>query len=98
MLKASHKWVLGVVLLLILILPFLMAPHKGDAELFTGADSQAEGLIGEITPGYKPWFNPVFEPPSGEIESLLFSLQAALGAGVIGYYVGYNRRKSGDEA
>ena len=32
---------------------------------------------------WKPW-----EPPSGEIESLLFALQAAIGAGFIGYYVG----------
>jgi cobalt/nickel transport protein len=30
----------------------------------------------------------VWKPPSPEIESLLFALQAALGAGVIGYVVG----------
>ena len=31
---------------------------------------------------------PIIEPASGEIASLLFALQAALGAGVIGYYLG----------
>ena len=34
------------------------------------------------------------EPPSGEIESLLFALQAAIGAGFIGYFIGYTRGKS----
>jgi|GEM_PF-6127702 ABC-type cobalt transport system, periplasmic component len=29
------------------------------------------------------------EPPSGEIESLLFALQAAIGAIIIGYILGY---------
>jgi cobalt/nickel transport protein len=40
---------------------------------------------------YKPWFSSIWEPPSGEIESLLFALKAALGAGFIGYYIGYVR-------
>jgi cobalt/nickel transport protein len=36
----------------------------------------------------------LYEPPSDEIESLLFALQAALGAGFIGYYIGYKRGKT----
>ena len=36
----------------------------------------------------------IWEPPSGEIESLLFALQAAIGAGFIGYFIGYTRGKS----
>ena len=39
--------------------------------------------------GYQPWFNSIWEPPSGEIESLLFALQAAIGAIIIGYVLGY---------
>ena len=37
----------------------------------------------------------LWEPPSGEIESLLFSLQVAIGAGAIGYIFGVlkERRK-----
>jgi len=97
-LKRAHKWLLGSLVLLILIVPFWLAPTGNDAEPFAGADGQAEKVIGDIAPNYKPWFSPVFEPPSGEIESLLFSVQAALGAGVIGYYIGYNRRKFKDEA
>ncbi|GAB6158380.1 hypothetical protein JCM39194_15800 [Desulfotomaculum varum] len=71
------------------ILP-LVVVH--DAE-FGGADGQAENAIAEIKADYQPWFQPLWEPPSGEIESLLFALQAALGAGFIGYYFGYRRGK-----
>jgi cobalt/nickel transport protein len=58
-------------------------------------------MIGTIAPDYKPWFKPLMEPPSGEIESLLFALQAAAGAGFIAYYLGVSmtrakmRRKHG---
>ncbi|GIW48647.1 MAG: cobalt transport protein CbiN [Caloramator sp.] len=55
---------------------------------FGGADDLIEERIVEIDENYKPWFNSVWEPPSGEIESLLFALQAGLGAYFIGYYVG----------
>ncbi|GAA0739187.1 energy-coupling factor ABC transporter substrate-binding protein [Clostridium oceanicum] len=58
---------------------------------FSGTDDQAESAISELNKDYEPWFSHIWEPPSGEIESLLFSLQAALGAGVIGYYIGRKR-------
>ena len=45
-------------------------------------------MIGTIHPDYEPWAEPLWEPPSGEIESLLFSLQVAIGAGGIGYILG----------
>lgn len=61
---------------------------------FSGADGEAEKAIGEIDANYKPWFSTIWEPPSGEIESLLFSLQAAIGAGFIGYFIGYTRGKN----
>ena len=56
--------------------------------VFAGADDQAKELIGTIAPDYQQWFEPLLEPASGEIASLLFALQAALGAGFIGYYLG----------
>ncbi len=58
------------------------------AEIFAGADDKAKNLVTEINPGYTPWFESIIEPASGEIASLLFALQAVLGAGVIGYYLG----------
>jgi len=64
------------------------------AALFLGADEQAVSVIEEISPGYEPWFTPLWEPPSSEIQSLLFAVQAALGAGFIGYYLGLSRHKN----
>ena len=56
---------------------------------FGGADGQAEEVITAIDPEYEPWAESVLEPPGGETESLLFALQAALGAGVICFAFGY---------
>ena len=53
-----------------------------------GTDDQAKSAIGEIRPDYRPWTTYLFEP-SEETESLLFALQAAVGAGFIGYFFGY---------
>lgn len=53
---------------------------------YGGADGEAQAAI-EAT-GYQPWFTALWVPPSKEIESLLFALQAALGAGVLGYVLG----------
>lgn len=67
-----------------------------DAE-FGGADGEAENLITEMAPDYRPWFAGLWEPPSGEVESLLFSLQAAFGAGVVFYVLGYYTGKKSRE-
>ena len=83
----------AVVLLIGIPLLKVKAPNGGETAIFTGTDNQAQGVIQQIAPDYQPWFESLFTPPSGEIESLLFALQAALGAGVIGYYVGYVRGK-----
>lgn len=70
---------------------FLYISSTTNAE-FAGADGEAEGVIQELTDGnYEPVAEPVWKPPSGEIESLLFGLQAAFGALVIGYFFGYYR-------
>jgi cobalt/nickel transport protein len=51
-------------------------------------------VITDVTGGYEPWIgNLAFEPPGGETESLLFALQAAIGAVVIGYFFGYYKGK-----
>lgn len=64
-----------------------------DIAIFGGSDDKAKEMIGEIDPSYQPWFSPIIEPASAEIASMLFALQAALGAGVIGYYLGAAKTK-----
>jgi len=83
--------VLGI--LLIFTVQFIYMSSTTDADS-GGADGDAAGVINEITGGtYEPIAEPIWEPPSGEIESLLFGLQAAIGAGIIGYFLGYYRAK-----
>lgn len=75
---------------IIVILPLVMYSGLGEDEgYFVGADGAAGEAIEET--GYEPWFSSLWEPPSGEIESLLFALQAAIGAIIIGYVLGYYR-------
>ncbi|MBO8168269.1 MAG: energy-coupling factor ABC transporter substrate-binding protein [Thermoanaerobacteraceae bacterium] len=78
-----------VLLLLAVVIVFMPLVINPDAE-YSGADSEAEAVIAQIQPDAEPWFTPLWEPPSGEIESLLFALQAAAGAGVICYFLGYH--------
>ncbi|MBD0421100.1 energy-coupling factor ABC transporter substrate-binding protein [Streptomyces sp. TRM S81-3] len=79
-------------------LPLVLGLGDHKEEPFTGADAEAETAITEIEPDYEPWFSPLYEPPSGEIESALFALQAAVGAGVLAYYFGLRRgRRQGEE-
>ncbi len=85
-----NLWLLAAILA-IAILPLALPVPRGVEEPFTGADDQASAAISAANPGYQPWFAPLWEPPSGEIESLLFALQAALGAGLLGYYLGLRR-------
>ncbi|MDQ1253114.1 MAG: cobalt/nickel transport protein [Euryarchaeota archaeon] len=85
-----------IVLAIILIFAaqFVYMSSTTDAE-YGGSDDMPEGVIGELTDGtFKPIAEPIWEPPSGEIESLLFALQAAIGAIIIGYFFGYYRAKS----
>lgn len=82
--------ILAVLVVVIAVIPLLFLKN---AE-FKGSDDKAKEEISKIDGNYKPWFSPVWEPPSGEIQSLLFSLQAAVGSGVVCYYFGYLKGKS----
>ncbi len=87
--RGWNNWLLILAVVGLAVAPLIFV--RGE---YGGADGEAEGVITEVQPNYKPWFKPVFEPPSGEIESLLFSSQAALGAGIIGYAVGLYKGRS----
>jgi len=92
--KRYQNLLMLVAVILLVAIPLWMVqkpapgPDGKEVKIFRGADDQAKDVIGKIAPGYQPWFKPIIEPPSGEIGSLLFALQAALGAGFIGYYLG----------
>ena len=88
--------ILGVIVLALLPLWIVERPAAGpdgEVAIFGGADDQAKNLIGEINPEFQPLFESLIEPASGEIASMLFALQAAIGAGFIGYYIGVGRTR-----
>jgi cobalt/nickel transport protein len=88
------NWLLvgGVVALAIMPL-FIVKDGK-----FGGADDQGKEAITKINPDYKPWFESFMQPASSEIAGLLFAVQAALGAGVLGYAIGLYKGRSEGKA
>ncbi len=80
---------LGIILLFIAAFAYNSSSYSHE---WAGADGQAEQVISDLTGGtYQPWFSSIYQPPSGEIESLLFALQAGIGCLIIGYFLGYYR-------
>ncbi len=83
------NWWIVLTVVMLAVLPLIFV--KGE---YGGADGEAEAAITEIQPDYEPWFQSVIELPSGEVESLLFATQAAIGAGVVGYVIGLYKGRS----
>lgn len=52
----------------------------------TGADEQARQAVQDLH-SYRPWFEPVWSPPSSTVEALLFVAQAAAGAALLGFAI-----------
>ncbi|EMF57963.1 energy-coupling factor ABC transporter substrate-binding protein [Streptomyces sp. SID5476] len=96
--NAKINTVLLLLVAALAVLPLALGLGDHKKEPFTGSDAEAETAITEMKPSYEPWFSPLYEPPSGEIESALFALQAALGAGVLAYYFGIHRGRRQGEA
>lgn len=91
--KNNSKTKLNILLVLaviVLMVGALLINKNGE---YGGSDGEAETVITEINPNYKPWFESILEPKSGEIESLLFTLQGSLGVGIITYILGYYKGK-----
>lgn len=89
---ARHRLELitGVVLVIFIAL-FLYTSGTTSSE-FSGSDDVASGKISEITGIPEEQFIPIipqWQPPSGEIESLLFALQTAIGGIILGLVFGF---------
>lgn len=86
--KRYRNWLLLFAVVALAVLPLFIVERPADGAIFAGTDDQAKDMISEIATDYRPWFSSLIEPASPEIASLLFALQAAIGAGFIGYYLG----------
>ncbi|SNV20915.1 Energy-coupling factor transporter probable substrate-capture protein CbiN [Dermatophilus congolensis] len=88
------SWVLGGVLVALLVCCFVVGSGRsgGGEESFAGTDSVVTQMIADS--GVQPWFEPIFEPKSGEVESGLFAVQAAAGGVLFGYCFGVLRERA----
>jgi len=83
--------IITLAVIIIFISAFLIISAGGEYE-FIGTDDLGSEMIADITglsvDDYEPLI-PQYEPPSGEIESALFALQAAFGGIILGFVFGY---------
>ncbi len=85
--NATLSIVMVVALIALFLIPMFVAPRTGvEGEEFGGTDGAATEILEEQ--GVEPWFEPLVNLDSGEIESGLFALQAAAGAGIVGFALG----------
>lgn len=94
MLRNYRLEILAAVAVLVYIGIFLATTMIMPSAEFAGSDTVGSGQISEITGTPEENFQPLipqWAPPSGEIESALFALQAAVGGIVLGYVFGWWR-------
>lgn len=87
--SALVNWLLVLAVVVLAAVPLVFI---GSETEFGGADGLAAEQIVADDPGFEPWASPLFEPES-ETASGLFALQAAIGAGVLGYVFGVVRTR-----
>lgn len=84
--KKNGKWILILAFLVIAVTALPLFLNNLD---FTGADDAAGQSVAAVDPGYTPWAKPLIEFSGKNTETLLFCLQAGIGAGVLGLGFGY---------
>ncbi len=78
---------------IVLCLGLVIAPFIFNPVEYTGTDDQGMDAITEIDESYTPWFESLFEPSSDQMEITLFSIQTAIGAGLLGFFLGRLKRR-----
>ncbi len=82
----SRRALVNVLLVLAVVALFAIPVLvDGGASEYGGTDTAVTEEL--EAGGYTPWFESVFTP-AGQVESGLFALQAAIGAGGLGYVLG----------
>ncbi len=76
-------------ILLLLVVAITAYPLIFEGKAVSTLSSDDAGPAWIESTGYIPWFHSLYTPPNSDIEAGLFALQAAVGAGIIGYVFGY---------
>jgi cobalt/nickel transport protein len=94
---------LAIIAVLVFCALFLYTSSLMNEAEFAGSDTLGSAQIAEMTGKAEEEFPPLiwqWAPPSGEIESGLFALQAAVGGimvgWVFGYWKGQKKRETGN--
>jgi len=83
--------ILTLIGIFVFVILFMIVSGQSGHE-FSGSDDVGSEKIAELTGKSVDSFTPVipqYEPPSGEIESTLFALQATFGGVIVGLVIGY---------
>jgi len=96
--EKSIPWVLILNIIAIIFLMIYPLTTIKNSE-FNGTDAVASEAVTKLAPDFETgWITNWWTPPSSEVESLLFALQAAAGGILIGYFFGFMRgRRKGRE-
>jgi cobalt/nickel transport protein len=91
--------VLAIIAITLFCAAFLYTNSAKNGAEFTGSDTAGSDLVVRLSGIPLENFTPLisqWKPPSGEIESCLFALQAAVGGilvgGVFGFWIGQNKK------
>ncbi|MCL2134723.1 MAG: energy-coupling factor ABC transporter substrate-binding protein [Candidatus Bathyarchaeota archaeon] len=89
--RQKQKFNLTALLLIVIVIAIFVIPFviNSGAE-FSGTDGQGPDAISDS--GYTPWIEPLGFQPDEWGERVIFSLQVAIGAVILGYFIGYTRK------
>ena len=76
------------VIMLLIIIGLVAFPLLFESKAVSAPSSDDQGPAWILSTGYIPWVHPLWEPPNSDMEAGLFALQAAIGAGIMGYVFG----------
>ncbi len=74
--------------MVLIIIGLVAFPLLFESKAVSAPSSDDQGPAWILSTGYIPWVHPLWEPPNSDMEAGLFALEAALGAGVMGYIFG----------
>jgi cobalt/nickel transport protein len=92
MLSRYRLEILAIIAIIAFCALFVYTSSRMNNAQFAGSDTVASAQISKMTGIPQEKFQPViwqWVPPSGEIESALFALQAAIGGIFVGWVFGY---------
>ena len=99
--RTTRRRIVNLALLVAVValfaIPYLIRTQAGGGSAYAGTDSAAVSQVEKLDPTYRPWFRPVFQTSSTEVQSGLFAIQAAIGGVAFGFVIGRlsARRPSG---